>query len=122
MPYLVLVLFMSIIFYHTKRPKELKSKSVILLQNQVVGITVFILILFFGLRYDVGVDYMSYYNSALNHSYDKPKYAGGDEYFEPLFILLYATADFFALPKNTIFMFTGILINIFFFFDNLQAF
>lgn len=70
--------------------------------------------LFFGLRYNVGIDYMAYYNNAEFSLWNKPQ-KGTGQYFEPAFRALYALSDFFCLPSNTIFVLSGFLIYVFLF-------
>lgn len=69
----------------------------------------FIFILFYGLRWDVGVDYMSYYKNAVNKSYMKVQKGTGDV-FEKGFQALYFIGDFFELPLNTFMILGGTLI------------
>lgn len=75
---------------------------------------VFALTLFYGLRYNVGIDYMSYYRNARFELWNKPQ-PGTGELFEPGFRSLYAVASFFHLPANTVFLFGGFLIYLFLF-------
>lgn len=91
--------------------------------NRLIGydyeyITIFVLIailtLFFGLRFNVGIDYMSYYNNAEFHSWNKPQ-KGTGQLFEPGFRFLYWLMEIFCFPPNTIFILSGSLIYLFLF-------
>ncbi len=76
-----------------------------------IFVMIFILTLFFGLRYNVGIDYMSYYNNSKYGYYNKPQ-KGTGAIFEPGFLFLYSLVDFFELPPNTIFILCGSIIYI----------
>ena len=79
-----------------------------------LSVLMFVCILFFGLRYNVGKDYLSYYNNAEFHQWDKPQ-KGTGEYFEPAFRLLYWIGDVFGLPSHSIFLLSGSIIYLFLF-------
>lgn len=79
-----------------------------------LSVLLFVCILFFGLRYNVGKDYLSYYNNAEFHLWDKPQ-KGTGEYFEPTFRLLYWIGDVFELPSHSIFLLSGSIIYLFLF-------
>lgn len=83
---------------------------------EVLAFFIFVLIftLFYGLRYNVGIDYMSYYNNAALNLWNKPQH-GTKELFEPCFRALYAIGSFFELPANTVFLLGGFLIYFFLF-------
>ena len=70
--------------------------------------------LFYGLRYNVGIDYMSYYNNAKFNLWNKPQ-RGTGQLFEPGFRALYFLGSFFELPANTVFVLGGFLIYFFLF-------
>ena len=109
MAYLTLFSFTIIIFSFIKDNNKIKNMNVNL---PFIFLVTIMFILFYGLRYNVGIDYMTYYNNAANKIYDLPQ-KGTGELFEPAFRLLYRIADFFDLPSNTIFIFGGAIIYIF---------
>lgn len=77
-------------------------------------ILILFMTLFYGLRYNVGIDYMSYYNNAKFNLWNKPQHGTG-ELFEPGFRTLYFLGSFFELPSNTVFVLGGFLIYFFLF-------
>ena len=112
-----LSLFSVLIFFsYFIRTKDKFGKTMILKSYEISALFIFIVIftLFYGLRYNVGIDYMTYYNNALHNLWNKPQH-GTRELFEPAFRSLYAFAAFFDLPANTIFLLGGFLIYLFIF-------
>lgn len=77
-------------------------------------ILILVMTLFYGLRYNVGIDYMSYYNNAKFNLWNKPQ-RGTGQLFEPGFRTLYFLGYFFELPANTVFVLGGFLIYFFLF-------
>ena len=115
MPYFFLFVFIIFCFSFIQRT-DTKLEKVFEINLPFIIILVVTLILFYGLRYDVGIDYMSYYKNASDRIFDLPQ-KGTGELFEPAFRFLYRLADFFELPPNTIFVLGGI----FFLFANVYS-
>lgn len=112
-----LSLFSILLFFsYFVRNRDKLGRRRIFKNYEVLAFFIFILIftLFFGLRYNVGIDYMSYYNNAALNLWNKPQH-GTKELFEPCFRALYAIGSFFDLPANTIFLLGGFLIYLFLF-------
>ena len=81
-------------FYEMNYLNREKLEKVFEINLPFIIILVVTLILFYGLRYDVGIDYMSYYKNASDRIFDLPQ-KGTGELFEPAFRFLYRLADFF---------------------------
>lgn len=113
MPYLVLTLLTCCSLCFVK-PKNTLRKGY---EYQYVFLFLLVIVftVFYGIRYNVGIDYMTYYRVAQNRLYDVPL-KGKGELFEPAFRLLYRIADFFCLPANTIFLFGGFIMYLFLFY------
>lgn len=110
MAYLSLVFPIILITYYLNYQNDTS-----LTKKNVSYVTLFVLIgiltLFFGLRYNVGIDYMSYYDNSRFGYYKKPqKYT--NKMFEPGFLIIYGLVDYLCLPPNTIFIFSGFIIYI----------
>jgi len=112
MPYLFLFVFTVSPLYFIRPQNVLLKKFEI--HYVSIFLIVLILTLFYGLRYNVGIDYMSYYNIAELKKYNVPL-KGSGELFEPAFRLIYKIVDFFCLPSNTLFLFGGFIIYAFLF-------
>ncbi|MBP3367310.1 MAG: EpsG family protein [Treponema sp.] len=104
-------------FLYFLKPKKLSGRLRKFKTHEILVLFVLILFftLFYGLRYNVGIDYMSYYNNAVFNLWNKPQ-RGTGQFFEPGFRSLYAFSAFFDLPANTVFLFGGFLIYFFLFF------
>ncbi len=113
MPYFFLFVFIIFCFSFIQRT-DTKLEKFFEINLPFIIILVVTLILFYGLRYDVGIDYMSYYKNASDRIFDLPQ-KGTGELFEPAFRFLYRLADFFELPPNTIFVLGGAIIYCFLF-------
>ena len=113
MPYLFLIALTLLPLSVMKSDEKLLRKHEL---NYVVLFSIVLIFTFFyGLRYNVGIDYMTYYRIAEQKIYDLPLKNKG-ELFEPAFRFLYRTADFLSLPPNTIFVFGGFVMYIFLFY------
>lgn len=115
MPYLFL--FCGVIFWSHFIEKRNKCNSITkFYDHDVLGLIVVLCacILFFGLRYNVGKDYMSYFNNAEFKLWNQPQ-KGTGEYFEPAFRSLYLIGSFFGLPSYSIFLLSGSIIYLFLF-------
>lgn len=108
MAYLLLVCPFLFVTYFLKQ-----NKRTLLIKYNIDYIFLFVLViimtLFFGLRYNVGKDYMSYYNNAKFGYYNKPQ-KGTGSMFEPAFVFLYAIGDFFDFAPNSIFILSGFIL------------
>lgn len=113
MPYFVLFAFTIFCFSFIQRT-DTKLKRTFEINIPFIALLVITFILFYGLRYDVGIDYMTYYKNASKGIFDLPQ-GGTGELFEPAFRFLYKIADFFELPPNTIFILGGTIIYCFLF-------
>lgn len=117
MPYLFLFAFIIIPLSFIRPHNTLLRKYE--LHYVCIFLLILILTLFYGLRYNVGIDYMTYYKIAESKKYDLPL-EGKGELFEPAFRLIYKLVDFFCLPPNTLFLFGGFIIYAFIFMGLLQ--
>ncbi|MBR1536809.1 MAG: EpsG family protein [Treponema sp.] len=118
MPYLFLIALTLLPLTVMKSDVKLLRKHEL---NYVILFSIILIFTFFyGLRYNVGIDYMTYYRNAEQKIYDLPQ-KGTGELFEPAFRFLYRAADFLALPPNTIFLFGGFVMYVFLFFG-IQAY
>lgn len=112
MPYLFLFVGTIIPLFYVR------ATNLFLKRNDYQYVFIFFIVivfsLFYGLRYNVGIDYMTYYNISLFKTYDIPLKNKG-EVFEPLFRFIYIIVDFFCLPPNTIFLIGGFVMYVFLF-------
>lgn len=111
MIYMVLVTIMTFNFAFLKREKL--NKKYLSLDYYWFLFFVFVLILFYGLRWNVGIDYMSYYNMAANKTWMLVRQGGGT--LELGFQFLYYFEDFFNLPIFSYVILGGTIIFIFLF-------
>lgn len=115
MPYIILISFILCTAYMLQSNYVRLGDRFKYLYPFIIFPALIYIILFFGLRFNVGRDYMTYYNNAAFHLYDKEQ-TGTGEIFEPFFQYLYDLVDFLYLKPYWIFVFTGIIINGFFFY------
>ena len=112
-----LLLFYAVVFcsYFIRR-RTLAGGKGWFRDHDILGLITLLVacILFFGLRYNVGRDYLSYYNNAAFNLWDKPQ-KGTGEYFEPAFRFLYWIGDVLGLPSHSIFILSGSIIYLFLF-------
>lgn len=115
MPYIVLIIFLAFVFSFISKKKNLKTNSSyksLSIDFLCFCFCAFILILFYGLRWNVGIDYMSYYNNVLQKRWMKPQ-PGTSDIFEFGFQCLYYLSDFFELPTYFYAVFGGFIIYLF---------
>lgn len=111
MAYLLLILGVSELAYISSKYRKF-DKTEIYIRNLILFCSLLMITLFFGLRFNVGVDYMSYYNNCFNNAYLKPQ-KGTGEIFEPGFQLFYRIIDYFNFPPWAFFILTGFILNSF---------
>ena len=87
MPYFVLFAFTIFCFSFIQRT-DTKLKRTFEINIPFIALLVITFILFYGLRYDVGIDYMTYYKNASKRIFDLPQ-EGTGALFEPAFRFLY---------------------------------
>lgn len=103
--YPFLMLYMFLMGWLTKHMKE---KPTIFNITTILSILLFTVIL--GLRYDVGVDYLSYL-----HHYQALSYYEGQPQFEPLYEWLNQTVHYFNLHYSVLFSLTVFIEIVFFY-------
>jgi hypothetical protein len=113
-----LVLFASVIelsyFINTYSGKKIVHSNI----SAYILFSFFLLLsftVFCGIRFNVGIDYMTYYNSLANTTYNDIQNGLTKQKFEPLYVFICDVISFFKMPAYSLFFVFAFITSLFFF-------